>query len=356
MNTVAAGHLTESRRYLIAMLARDLALMAAYNTAVGIFVGALTEFGFRVTIVFAQCIGFGIYAVVMTSKAVAGQSKPGLVSGAVGIPFGGALGFALAAWLMDFPLADLFATHPRAVLVCALGAVLFGVLGTWHFHDVASLREAQAEADAERLRRAEQDAAATHAELARLQAQIEPHFLFNTLSNIVGLIDAQPETARRMLVDLTALLRTSLARTRQQRVSLGDELELLRAYLGIMAVRMGERLRWDLDADAALLDARMPPLLVQPLVENAIRHGLEPQSAGGRLSVRCRQDDSVLAIDVEDDGAGFAPGASSGIGLANVRERLRACYGDEAALVLEEPAGGGLRASLRIPLELPCAS
>lgn len=356
MSIAFARDLAQSGQDRRATLVRDLALMAAYNTAVGLFVSALTEFGFNISLVFSQCIGFGIYAAVMASKAVAGHPKPGVASGAIGIPLGFAVGFVLAAWLTGFSLPEILATHPRAIVVCALAAVLFGVLGTWHFHDAASLREAQQEAAAERLRRAEQDAAATHAELARLQAQIEPHFLFNTLSNIVGLVDTQPDTARRMLVDLTALLRTSLARTRQERVSLADELDLLRAYLGIMAVRMGERLCWRVEADAALLGARMPPLLVQPLVENAIRHGLEPRSSGGSLAVRCRRDRDGLAIDVEDDGAGFASGAAAGVGLANVRERLRACYGDEGTLALEEPAGGGVRACIRIPLELPCAS
>lgn len=354
MSSVAKS-LSGTGQDTLAILVRDVALMAAYNMAVGLFVGALTEYGFTVAIVFAQCMGFCIYAAVMGSKALAGQSKPGLASGAVGIPLGFACGFTLAAWLTGFPVPEVFVTHPRAVMVCALGAMLFGAIGTWHFHAAASVREAEAEADAERLRRAEQDAAATHAELARLQAQIEPHFLFNTLSNIVGLVDTQPQTARRMLLDLTALLRTSLARTRQQSVSLADELELLRAFLGIMAVRMGERLQWTMEADDDLLAVRLPPLLVQPLVENAIRHGLEPKTAGGRLTVRCRRDETSLIVEVEDDGIGFAPAGSAGIGLSNVRERLHACHGGAAALTLEEAPGGGVRAAIRLPLEPACA-
>jgi signal transduction histidine kinase len=339
-----------------AMLVRDIALMIAYNTVVGLFIGALTEYGFTTTLVFSHCIGFCIYAAVMGSKTLSGRSKPGWANGAVGIPLGCFLGVVLAAWLLELSLAELFSRHARALLICGLGATLFGVLGTWHFHDVGSLREAQAEADAERLRRAERDAAATHAELARLQAQIEPHFLFNTLSNVVGLIDTDPATARRMLIDLTGLLRTALARTRQAEVSLGEELQLLRAYLAIMAVRMGERLQWTIEADPALLGARLPPLLVQPLVENAICHGLEPKSAGGHLAVRCRRVGDSLVVEVEDDGMGFAPTEGAGVGLANIRERLRACYGEAAALSLEEAPGGGVRARIRMPMEAACAS
>jgi sensor histidine kinase YesM len=341
----------ESLQATGANLVRDVPLMLAYNTAVGIFVGALTEYSFPVSIIFSQCIGFCIYAGVMGSKALAGQSKPGWASGAIGITLGSVLGFVLAAWLMGFSLPEMFATQPRAVLICTLAAVLFGALGTWHFHDAATVLEAQAEADAERLRRAEQDAAATHAELARLQAQIEPHFLFNTLSNIVGLVDTQPETARRMLVDLTALLRTSLARTRQQRVSLGDELQLLGSYLDIMSVRMGDRLQWRIEADEDARAIQLPPLLVQPLVENAIRHGLEPKTEGGCLAIRCRRDGQSLRIDVEDDGKGFATNEGGGIGLSNVRERLRGCYGEAASLALQALPGGGVRASIRVPME-----
>jgi signal transduction histidine kinase len=337
-------------------LAKDVLLVAAYNTAIALFLAALTEYGLKTSLVFSHCIGFSIYAGVMGSRALLGQARPGAISGLVGIPLGFAVGFVLASWLSGFSLAVIIETHPRAVLVSAATAALFGVLGTWHFHDAARILEARAEARAERLRRAEQEAAAAHAELARLQAQIEPHFLFNTLSNVVSLIDAHPATARRMLIDLTALLRTSLARTRQTEVSLREELDLLRAYLGIMGVRMGSRLQWTIAADEVLLGARLPPLLVQPLVENAIRHGLEPKSAGGHLAVGCRPDGDMLVIEVEDDGMGFAAAEGAGVGLANVRERLRACYGEAAALSLEEAAGGGVRARIRIPMEATCVS
>jgi len=152
-----------------------------------------------------------------------------------------------------------------------------------------------------------------------------------------------------MLLDLTALLRTSLARTRKQAVTLGEELDLLRAYLGIMAVRMGARLSWQIDAPAELLDARLPPLLVQPLVENAVRHGLEPKTAPGRLDIRCRRDGDRLAIEVCDDGIGFSADASDGTGLANVRQRLLATCGPDASLTLGANPDGGVFARLQLP-------
>ena len=134
----------------------------------------------------------------------------------------------------------------------------------------------------------------TEAQLRLLQAQIEPHFLFNTLANVQGLIDYEPNLAKRMLDAFTVYLRASLLQMRAQDVSLGEELELVQSYLTVMQCRMGERLRWQLDIPAELRAARIPPLLLQPLIENAIHHGLEPQIDGGQLALRARMDGQGL--------------------------------------------------------------
>lgn len=330
-------------------LARDLLLIAVYNTAIGLFLTALTRYNLAVNLVYSHCIGTCIYLAVRAPCLARGQALVEWVDGLIGIPLGFAIGFVLATWLLGFALADILVRESDGVMIAAITAFLFGVLGTWHFHDEARLQEARAEAEAERLRRVEHEALATRAELARLQAQIEPHFLFNTLSNVVGLIDTDAAAARKMLLDLTALLRTSLARTRRPAVTLGEELDLLRAYLGIMAVRMGARLDWRIDAPADLLAARLPPLLVQPLVENAIRHGLEPKPDGGCLRVRCWREGDLLAIEVSDDGLGIRGDIRDGTGLANVRQRLLATCGPRSALSLETGPGGGVTATIRLP-------
>ncbi len=336
-------------RMPLTQLRHDLGLALAYNAAVGLFLTAVTSYSLSTNLVYTQFIGFSIYAVVRGSCLLLNQPRPGWLNAALGIPLGGMVGFALATWVKGLTLAEVLQAHPDVALITAATALIFGVLAVWHFHDEARMLEAQAEARAERLRRTEQEALATRTELALLQAQIEPHFLFNTLSNIVGLIEAEPAAARRMLIDLTALLRTSLARTRRADVTLGEEIDLLRAYLGIMAVRMGSRLRWQIDADAPTLAARLPPLLVQPLVENAVRHGIEPSPAGGDLTIRCRRDGDALVIEINNSGDAFAPIPCEGIGLANVRERLRSCYGNRASLDLEARGEGGLNARIRLP-------
>jgi signal transduction histidine kinase len=329
-------------------LLQDLGLALAYNTAVGLFLTAVTPYGLALNLLYTQCIGLSIYAVVRGSCRLLGMPRPGPGSAAIGIPLGGLMGFALATWIRGYTVSEELQAHPDAALIAAATALIFGILAVWHFHDEARMLEAQAEARAERLRRSEQEALATRTQLALLQAQIEPHFLFNTLSNVVGLIDTDAPAARQMLLDLTALLRTSLARTRRPVVTLGEELDLLRAYLGIMAVRMGDRLSWQIEAPPEVLAIELPPLLVQPLVENAIRHGLEPKAGAGHLRIDCRQEAEMLVVEVSDDGTGCAA-IDEGTGLANVRQRLAAACGAGATLELVDNPGGGIVAHLRLP-------
>ena len=143
-----------------------------------------------------------------------------------------------------------------------------------------------------------------------------------------------------MLERLIDLLRASLAASRSERTTLGQECALVGAYLDILRIRMGERLRYRVDLPAALTRATVPPLSLQPLVENAIRHGLEPKLAGGTVWIRARVIDGTLQVDVEDDGLGFDDQKGAGVGLANLRERLRAVYGERARDAISDRAPG----------------
>lgn len=195
----------------------------------------------------------------------------------------------------------------------------------------------------------------TEAQLRLLQAQIEPHFLFNTLANVQGLIDYEPALAKRMLDAFTDYLRASLLQMRAEDVSLGEELDLVQSYLTVMQCRMGARLRWQLDIPAELRTARIPPLLLQPLIENAIHHGLEPQIDGGQLCLRARMDGTGLCLEIDDDGIGLAAAQQrhrrgSGVALKNIRERLRATYGPGASLQLQARTDGhGTQVRLNLP-------
>ncbi len=210
-------------------------------------------------------------------------------------------------------------------------------------------RLADAEAHAETLRRQ-----AAETQLRLLESQLEPHMLFNTLANLRVLIGMDPERAQAMLDHLIAFLRATLSASRAERHTLKDEFARLQDYLALMQVRMGSRLRFVFELPPVLESLSVPPLLLQPLVENAIKHGLEPHVGGGTLTVRAGRDGECLLLDVEDDGAGFDPAArpapGGGFGTTQVRERLSVACGDEAGLEVRRRDGGGTLARIRMPI------
>jgi hypothetical protein len=196
---------------------------------------------------------------------------------------------------------------------------------------------------------------ALQAQLRLLQAQIEPHMLFNTLANLQGLIAIDAERASRMLDQLICYLRATLSASRAESTTLAQEFALIDAYLGLMSVRMGERLSYHLDLPAALGAARLPPMLLQPLVENAIIHGLEPKISGGQVVIGAVRRGAMLEVSVSDTGLGLDGAAGktgTRIGVANTRERLRALYGDHAGLALEPVTPHGAVSRLILPLNL----
>jgi len=194
---------------------------------------------------------------------------------------------------------------------------------------------------------------ATEARLRLLQAQIEPHFLFNTLANVHSLMERDTPRAKQMLETFTDYLRAGLVQLRHTDSTLAVELDMVRSYLTLLQIRMEERLSFEIDASDEALAATLPTLLLQPLVENAIEHGLEPKVEGGRVRIRARVTDGRLDICVDDDGLGLdaprrARRHSNGMALPNIRERLRTRYGGSAALTLEARAVG-TQASLSLP-------
>ena len=193
----------------------------------------------------------------------------------------------------------------------------------------------------------------TEAQMATLQAQVEPHFLFNTLALIGQLIETDQAEAARVHAHLIDYLRASLPQMRAAgSATLGKQVELSRAYLAIMQARMKERLRVQFRVPDFLGSAPFPPLMLPTLIENAIKHGLEPNIAGGRIEVSARVDDATLVVAVFDDGVGFNPLSDDGLGLANIHERLRLLFGRDAELVIESPPGGGTLASIRLPYQM----
>jgi hypothetical protein len=193
------------------------------------------------------------------------------------------------------------------------------------------------------------------ARMAAMQAQVEPHFLFNTLASIDHLIETDPTRASIMQKNLIALLRASMPTMREANAQstrdLGRELAVIRPYLEILKVRMEERLQTEVRVSDGLLSAEFPPMMLQSLVENAIKHGLEPKAEGGQLTVSAEIVHGKLAVTVADTGLGFgkAATAGTGIGLSNIRERLALLYGNKASLNVTETAGGGTSVTITVP-------
>lgn len=186
------------------------------------------------------------------------------------------------------------------------------------------------------------------AETAALRAQLQPHFLFNTLNAISALVPEDPVTARRLIARLGDLLRLSIDQHRGQISPLADELEFTEAYLAIELARLGSRLRVVRRIDPEALSSQVPSLLLQPLVENAIRHGIAPRRAGGTVEIVARLQPGKLCLTVSDDGLG-AGEVVEGVGLASTRQRLRHLYGTAHAFEVETSPGHGFRVDLMLP-------
>ncbi len=307
--------------------------------------------------VIAQAIGLTIHALyeaggyLLGIERIEAFSERKRVVFFAGIPVVGCLiGYSIGLMLLGVDVDRIVQGAPRILVASVVITIVITTL--WHRYLTGKMRIAQAvaERERERARVVELQRQAIDARLRSLQAQIEPHFLFNTLANVVSLINTEPDKARLMLERLIELLRSSLAASRSERTTLGQETALIAAYLDILRIRMGKRLSYAIDVPRELLDARLPPLSLQPLVENSIKHGLEPKLEGGTVRLSARVADGALQLDVEDDGLGFSSRASNGVGLTNLRERMASLYGEKARLAVEELASG-TRVRMTLPLE-----
>ena len=257
------------------------------------------------------------------------------------------VGYLVAFAILGKNFAALLTKYPRA----ALGLLMIASIGCviWFLIMDGQSRRLRAEADAARNSESQQrlTALARDAELRALQAQIEPHFLFNTLANVQALIDYEPQKAKLMLDAFIQHLRMSLDVSRQSHATLATELDFVKTYLQLLEIRMGGRLRYRLECSPEARDMPLAPLLLQPLVENAVKYGLEPKIDGGEIVVSAARDADGFVVSVRDDGVGIGAAstakAGAGTGMKNVRDRLASLYGDRATLNISaiDNVGGG---------------
>lgn len=331
-----------------------LALTAVFNTIIALF---LTYLGFGkglfINFVFSQSIGLCICSLVLAGHYfVRGPSIAGhLVILLVAMPLGAAVGAFAGSQIAGIPFYEILRGRPTLFIQMLFAGILFGTIITNFFISRERISQAQDELQEERIRNLTLEKETLKTRLKLLQAQIEPHFLFNTLSNILSLLDSDPTKGKAMLVDLTRYLRASLSRTRDSMTTLGQEMDLVRAYLEIHKVRMGKRLRHTIEVPDNLRDVPFPPMLIQPLVENAVKHGIEPSLEGGGICIKAEEGTGCYRLIVSDTGTGLIDDSTAGVGLTNIRERLDALYNGRGRLLLEDNQPSGLKATMEVPRE-----
>jgi hypothetical protein len=266
------------------------------------------------------------------------------------------VGLALVKLGMDYPTVKAFLCPDHSITLRGLyhmalvDRVFPYTLIAWSMLGVAHALGYYGKYRAGQLRASQLEATLARAELQLLKAQLHPHFLFNTLNTISSLVHKDPSQAETMIARLGDLLRQTLEGFGVQEVPLWRELNFIETYLAIEQVRFGRRLHVQIDAEPEVLDARVPYLLLQPLVENALRHGIAPRPGPGHLKILARRTEAGLRLEVLDDGRGSPRPVAEGVGLANARARLRQLYGDAQALLLEPGATGGMHVRVDLPL------
>lgn len=347
---------------------REIGMMVALNTLIAIFVKLVlhSKQGFFMVWVFSMLIGFSINGVIsLSSYLIWRKQEPNriafmlicIAAAPVGYFIGSSIGLFLYG--IDAPsFVTLMQSGNRAPIVVSAFISLFAGIFFWNQNKLNDIKLAQ---EKEKARTAAIERQALQAQLQLLQAQIEPHMLFNTLANLQGLIAIDTERARYMLEQLIRYLRATLNSARTEKTTLKHEFELMHAYLELLAIRMGKRLTYAIELPAELESKEIAPMLLQPLVENAIKHGLEPKVEGGKVTVSARTEHQCLILTVADTGLGLpadydenyrAPDHQSHVGNANIRERVLALYGEKASFTLMNNQPCGVVAELRLPLNL----
>lgn len=332
----------------------SIALTAVFNTVIALFL-VLIGFGggLRINFIFSQAIGLCMCSFILAGHYfVRSPSLPGhAILLLITMPAGAAAGAFIGALIAGIPLSELLRGRPAFFIQMLFIGILFGTMITYFFFSRERISQTEVQLQEEKINRLTLEKKTLETHLRLLQAQIEPHFLFNTLSNILSLLETDPVRGKTMLEDLSRYLRSSLSRTREGMTTLGQELDLVRAYLDIWKVRMGERLRYTIHVPERLRETPFPPMLVQPLVENAVKHGLENKMEGGEILITAEHKAGGCRLVVADTGSGLSGDTISGIGLANVRERLDALYSGKARFLLEENHPSGLKVTMEIPHE-----
>jgi len=306
------------------------------------------------SLIFSNCIGATIFVLVHYVEPRCGRFpivvRLSIMVGA--FLLGGVIGTEIGLIFFRIIMRMTFdpENHIRMLMLNLVLAVIFGSVSVLYF----SLRDRaqrlgaalkEKELNEEHLTRLK-----TKAELEALQTKVNPHFLFNTLNSIASLISENPKAAEETVEKLSDLFRHSLRHTEKSTVTLTEELDLIRTYLEIEKVRLGDRLQYDVKCDERVGEVELPAMLIQPLVENSIKHGIAPAIGGGTISVEAKEEDGTCVITVRDSGKGFqSSGDREGFGLRSIQDRLRLLYGEKASLEIVQ--NGHFEIVIKFPLQ-----
>ena len=332
----------------------DFIIIIIINTLIALAVDAIRhDNNFLLNFVVSQSFGLAVSLMILLSLLIFRPQtwKSLLFIAFIDICLGVFVGLQICIFILQyfFHIVIDLKIHGLGLTFMTSGIILSSII-FYFFMTKLRLKYRSEMIEQEKIKHAAMEKEYLSANLKMLQAQIEPHFLFNTLSNILSLIDTQPDKGKSMLLDLTKFLRTSLSRTMPDKTTLAQEISMIEAYLHIQKIRMDERLNYEIDVPDNIRQYSFPPMLLQPLVENAIKHGLEPKVEGGEIVIRATEENNILTIKVADTGLGFSDFDKAGVGIANVRKRLGLLFGEKGRLIIEENKPHGVQATIEVPI------
>lgn len=310
--------------------------------------------GFGTNMIIGQSIGTSMFFCASITLYLLRNSSPftQMVAAMVAMITGAVMGFFFGSIAAGKDLRNFIPGRQEIIIEVFALSIITGFLFRYILNAQKRISDAEAKIHREKIKRLTIEKQVVETNLRLLQAQIEPHFLFNTLSNILTLNEMDTKKGRIMLEDLISYLRITLSKARQETSTIAQEMELIRAYLNIFKIRMGERLEYEIHIDEGLKHKQIPPMLIQPLVENAIEHGLEPKIEGGTIWISSYRRGDYICLEVADSGLSFHKDNDWGVGLSNIRDRLLVLYDGNARFVFEKNTPVGLKVIIEVPIWL----
>ncbi|MBI5417835.1 histidine kinase [Candidatus Poribacteria bacterium] len=334
---------------------KDFLYVFIFNTIIALFLTIIKFGGSLITnFIYSQCIGNLCALSTYIASRFTTNSNPiiKLAIAILAMIIGIILGITIGSMANGISIITFINEYSTSFIQTIAISLLFSAIIAYIFISRENITIAKAQVLEEKLKNISNEKNILETNIRLLQAQIEPHFLFNTLSTILSLMDSDINKSKIMMEDFTNLLRTSFSKTMDKNTAIYDELEIIKSYINIFKVRMRNRLIFKTNIPDNLMQYHIPSMLIQPLVENAIKHGIEPKIEGGEILIQINTTVDKMHIAVIDTGIGFKIDTkSNGVALNNIKKRLELLYGNNAQLIMEENKPTGVKSIIEIPYE-----